>query len=39
MKNFLVSVITLCVILLLGSCASGKKVPYFQNIDEISLAG
>lgn len=38
MKNFLVSVITLCVILLLGSCASGKKVPYFQNIDEISLA-
>lgn len=39
MKKFFLPIVVLTMIVLLGSCSSGKDVPYFQNIDEISLAG
>lgn len=39
MKKILLPIVSFVIIVLLGSCASGRKVPYFQNIDEISLAG
>lgn len=39
MKKFFLPVVVLTMVVLLGSCSSGKDVPYFQNIDEISLAG
>ena len=38
MKKLSISVVAMTMILLLGSCTGSKKVPYFQNIDEISLA-
>lgn len=38
MKKLLISVVFATMILLVGSCSGSKKVPYFQNIDEISLA-
>ncbi|PMC24555.1 sugar transporter [Hoylesella buccalis] len=39
MKKFFLPIVVLTMVVLLGSCSSGKDVPYFQNIDEISLAG
>ena len=39
MKKFFLPIVVLTIVVLLGSCSSGKDVPYFQNIDEISLAG
>lgn len=39
MKKFLFPIVALAIVMLLGSCLSGRGVPYFQNIDEISLAG
>lgn len=39
MKKFIFPIILLFVFVLFESCVSGRKVPYFQNIDEISLAG
>lgn len=39
MKKFFLPIVLLTIVVLLGSCSSGKDVPYFQNIDEISLAG
>lgn len=39
MKKFFLPIVVLMMVVLLGSCSSGKDVPYFQNIDEISLAG
>ena len=39
MKKFFLPIVILTMVVLLGSCSSGKDVPYFQNIDEISLAG
>ena len=39
MKKFFLPIVVLTMVVLLGSCSSGKEVPYFQNIDEISLAG
>lgn len=39
MKKFFLPIVALTMVVLLGSCSSGKDVPYFQNIDEISLAG
>ena len=38
MKKLLIPVALVAMTLLMGSCMAGKKVPYFQNIDEISLA-
>lgn len=38
MKKFFLPIVVLTMVVLLGSCSSGKDVPYFQNIDEISLA-
>ena len=38
MKKVLFSVVIIAMALLLNSCGSSKKVAYFQNIDEISLA-
>ena len=39
MKKFFLPIVVLTMVVLLGSCSSGKDVTYFQNIDEISLAG
>ena len=39
MKKFFLPIVVLTMVVLLGSCSSGKDVPYCQNIDEISLAG
>ena len=39
MKKFFIPIVMLTMMLLLGSCAGSKDVPYFKNIDEISLAG
>lgn len=39
MKKFFLPIVVLTMVVLLGSCSSGKDVPYFQNIDDISLAG
>lgn len=39
MKKFFLPIVVLTMVVLLGSCSSGKDVPYFQNIDEVSLAG
>ena len=38
MKKSLASLLFLVALLLLSSCASVKKVPYFQNIDQVDLA-
>ena len=38
MKKLFFPVVLATTILLLASCTAGRKVPYFQNIDEISLA-
>jgi polysaccharide export outer membrane protein len=38
MKKLLFPIVVLTIALLLNSCGSSKKVAYFQNIDEISLA-
>lgn len=38
MKKLSISIVTMTMILLLGSCTGSRKVPYFQNIDKISLA-
>lgn len=38
MKKLSISVVVMTMILLMSSCTGSKKVPYFQNIDEISLA-
>ena len=38
MKKFLTSFIVLTMILLVTGCTGSKKVAYFQNIDQISLA-
>lgn len=38
MKKLLFPLLALAVALILDSCASSKKVPYFQNIDSVSLA-
>ena len=37
MKKILIPFIALLMIVLVGSCASSKKVAYFQNIDTVSL--
>lgn len=39
MKKFVFPLISLLIVLLLGSCASSKKVAYFQNIDQVDLSG
>ena len=36
MKKTLSSLFVLAIVLFLSSCASVKKVPYFQNIDQVS---
>lgn len=38
MKKLLFPLVMMLLIMLMGSCASSKKVAYFQNIDSISLA-
>lgn len=38
MKKLLLVAVTVATILVLGSCGSAKNVPYFKNIDSISLA-
>ena len=38
MKKLSISIVAMTMILLLGSCTGSRKVTYFQNIDEISLA-
>ena len=38
MKKSLASLLFLVALLLLSGCASVKKVPYFQNIDQVDLA-
>ena len=38
MKKLLIPFVFVTMILLMDSCTAGRKVPYFQNIDEISLA-
>ena len=38
MKKFLLPIVVITMALLLNSCGSSKKVAYFQNIDEVSLA-
>jgi len=38
MKKILFSFCLFASIIIFGSCVSSKKVPYFQNIDSISLA-
>lgn len=38
MKKNLITIVALALIMLMGSCTGSKKVAYFQNIDEISLA-
>lgn len=38
MKNLLFSISFVVAVLLLGSCSMAKQVPYFLNIDSVSLA-
>ena len=38
MKKFLVPIAALSFVFLMNSCMGSKEVPYFQNIDHISLA-
>ncbi len=38
MKKLLFPLVMMLLIMLMGACASSKKVAYFQNIDSISLA-
>ena len=38
MKKTLSSLFVLAIVLFLSSCASVKKVPYFQNIDQVDFA-
>lgn len=38
MKKLLIPFVALAFAMFLGACSSSKKVPYFQNIDSISLA-
>lgn len=38
MKKLLLSIITCAMIMVLAGCGSSKNVPYFTNIDSISLA-
>lgn len=38
MKKLLIPFVLLAIITLVSSCGSGKNVPYFKNIDSISLA-
>ncbi len=38
MKKLFIPIILLATVVLMGGCGSGKNVPYFQNIDSISLA-
>ena len=38
MKKFLVPIVALAFVSLMNSCMGSKEVPYFQNIDHISLA-
>ena len=38
MKKFFIPFVTLAFVLLMNSCMGSKEVPYFQNIDHISLA-
>src|SRR3712207_7009700 len=37
MKKAIQSLFLLLMIVWLGSCSSSKQVPYFQNIDQVSL--
>lgn len=39
MKKIFTPIVVATMILMLGSCASTKKVAYFQNINEVSLEG
>jgi polysaccharide export outer membrane protein len=39
MKKLLLPFIAFAMVLLMDSCTSAKQIPYFQNIDSISLAG
>ena len=38
MKKTLLAIIAVVLVLFMGSCASSKKVAYFQNIDTLNLA-
>lgn len=38
MKKLLLPIIILTIVVLLSGCSAAKKVPYFKNIDSISLA-
>lgn len=38
MKKLVFSVLIMTIVVLLSGCGSAKKVPYFKNIDSISLA-
>ena len=38
MKKILLPIIILTIIVILSGCAAAKKIPYFKNIDSISLA-
>ncbi len=38
MKKLLIPFLLMAMLMVVSGCGSGKKVPYFQNIDSVSLA-